>query len=363
MTGSDNTAQLRKMMAAYEGPQHSVVGMQLHEGRVQYLMVQPPLIQPTPAPIAPEALLFEIGSITKVFTAILLCHLVEEGMVDPQAPLREMAPELAEVPDWITAERLSAHTSGLPRIHVPLWKALLRPLPADPYATFSRGDLLDWLHRWRHAPACKAPRKLRHGYSNLGVGLLGEALALRTGQPYLALLQDRLLNPLGLTDTGVKLSADQQRRFQQPRRPRGKPVPPWTFQAIAAAGCLRSTADDLARFAAAVINAHSAPDTPLDRAICRASQPVFGLGPKGNTTPVAQCSGWLQLQLDPTRPGYLFHDGATAGSTAALYICPEAGKACAILSNNGIAASLWQGLKLEGSNQRKQAAELFASLQ
>lgn len=79
--------------------------------------------------IPPEDLIFEIGSVTKVFTALLLTLLVEEGKIDPNRPISAMANELSDVPSWITPQALATHTSGLPRIHVPLWKALIFSLP------------------------------------------------------------------------------------------------------------------------------------------------------------------------------------------------------------------------------------------
>jgi CubicO group peptidase (beta-lactamase class C family) len=67
-----------------------------------------------------------------VFTAILLCHIVEEGKIAPKAPVREMSEVLAGLPDWITPERLTVHTSGLPNYYMPLWKAAFRKTPNSP---------------------------------------------------------------------------------------------------------------------------------------------------------------------------------------------------------------------------------------
>lgn len=339
------------MMASYEGAQHTVVAASVRDGVPAFMCSGLPAFD-----VSCKELVFEIGSITKVFTGILLCLLVEEGKVDPHAPLREMASELGDVPDWITPESLTSHTSGLPRIHVPFREMLVKPMPADPYADFARADMLEWIHNWSR----KASRpKRRHAYSNLGVGLLGEAMALHEGKPFADLLAKKVTNPLGLNDTSVRLDEDQARRFLQPRNVKGKAVSPWSFQAMAAAGCLRSSARDMACFSDKVIRALNTPETKLDHAIVRSAEPVFGLGLRGRTEPAAQCSGWLSMAIGETSDRILYHDGGTAGSTCAVYVAPKKELACAILSNNGIAANLWASAKLGWSNQLKQVSDYF----
>lgn len=102
---------LRAMMRPYEGPRHSVIAFETGRDGPTFIH-SGTCISDAPC----KDWIFEIASITKVFTGILLCLLVEEGRVDPQAPLREMAAELTDVPDWITPQALIAHTSGLPNL-------------------------------------------------------------------------------------------------------------------------------------------------------------------------------------------------------------------------------------------------------
>lgn len=270
------TERLRPMMRPYEGPNHTVVAFSLSDGNPEFCTSGSQV-----AEVSPDQLIFEIGSITKVFTAILLCVLVEEGKVDPRAPLSELADDLADVPAHLSPERLIAHTSGLPNIYMPIWRAAITPMPDGPYADFTRADLLHWLRNWNGKPS-RAPR---HAYSNLGVGLLGEAMAMQAGKPFVDLLTEKVIVPLGLTDTTDRLDHDQKRRFAQPRTTKGRAVLPWTFEALAGAGCLRSSARDMARFSAQVIRALNTPETTLDRAICRSAIPVFGLGRRGATRP------------------------------------------------------------------------------
>lgn len=343
--------RLRSMMGPYEGPQHTVVGVSIHDGNPKFMSSG---VMLTEAPY--DELIFEIGSITKVFTSILLCTLIDEGKVDPRAPLREMSDELGHVPDWITPESLASHTSGLPNIHVPIWKALINPTPEGPHAKLTLTDLLAWLHNWRG----KAPGpKLRHAYSNLGFGLLGESMALMEGRPFVDLLAEKVIVPLGLKDTTDRLDQDQRSRFAQPKNTKGKAVSPWMFSAMAGAGCLRSSARDLARFSDRVIQALNTPETMLDRAICRAALPIFGLAPGGGMKPSAQSSGWLATKFGKADPRFLHASGGTGGSTCAIYICPEKEAALAVLSNNGIAANLWASACLSWSNQLRQVNDHF----
>lgn len=343
---------LRSMMRTYEGARHSVVAFGLR-GETAVFLPSGLRIADTP----PEDVIFEIGSITKVFTGILLCLLVEEGKVDPYAPLREMSEGLEDVPAHLTPARLISHTSGLPNIYMPLWRAAITPMPDGPYAGFSRADLLHWLRNRSARPN----QRHGHAYSNLGVGLLGEAMAMQAGKPFVDLLTEKVIGPFGMKDTKDTLDRDRQRRFAQPRDMKGRVVSPWTFEALAAAGCLRSSARDLAGFSERVIQALAAPVSALDRAICRSAVPIFGLGRRGAKRPAAQCSGWMSARPGRSSPEILHASGGTAGSTCALYICPERREACAILSNNGIAASLWGSAKLGWSNQLGQAERFFGT--
>lgn len=340
------------MMRPYQSPQHAVVAFHLGNGGVTYINSGAPICE-DPC----EDWVFEIASITKVFTAILLCVLVEEGKIDPKAPLRDMSDAFKDVPDWITPERLTSHTSGLPNYFMPLWKALFRQQPGGPYATFSRSDLLAWLQNRRIGAAPTTPR---HAYSNLGVGLLGEAMAMMEAEPFVELLTKKVTGPMRLQDTTHQLNSRQQDRFAHPKHPNGKSAQPWIFQSLAAAGCLRSSARDLASFAKAIMQALNRPETALDRAICRSVTPILGLGPKGAMAPMAQCSGWLLVTMDQQAPGFLFHNGGTAGSSCALHICPERQAASGILSNNGVNGNLWASTKLNWSNPLQKAHDLFA---
>ncbi len=351
-TVSENE-HVRSLVAPYQSPHHTVVTFRV-ENDAPYIVGS----GEQPSGNSYDDLIFEIGSITKVFTAILLCLQVEEGKVDPDAPLAEMSERLSCVPEWITPARLVSHTSGLPNLYVPLWKALFMSAPEGPYAQFTQNDLLGWFQNRRGQDPGDA---VHYGYSNLGFGLLGEAIAIREATPFADLLLDKVIHPLGLTDTIGFLSANQQQRFVQPKDVRGNAVSPWRFQALAGAGCLRSSARDMACFSASVMRALTSNDTPLDRAIGRSVEPVFGLGPRRSREQTSQCSGWLSTKFKGADPRFLFANGGTAGSTSSIFICPETSQALGVLSNNGIAGHLWGSMKLGWSNPLRTAHQYFAA--
>lgn len=165
---------------------------------------------------------FEIGSVTKLFTARLLVLLEAEGVVRREE----------RVTGWrlnATYEQLARHRAGLPRTPRRMWRGALRN-PDDPWAGLTIDDLRASL------PVPPRPRWFR--YSNFGAAILGHAVAERAGTTWEALVLERVPLP----DTGL------DGPVAQPHSRRGKPVPAWSFGAIAPAGAVRSTAADLVRF-------------------------------------------------------------------------------------------------------------------
>ena len=135
---------------------------------------------------------FEIGSITKVFTAILLADMADRGEVALDDPVAKFLPESVRVPERngrrITLLDLTTQSSGLPRM-----PDNLRPKdPTNPYADYTPEQMFEFLGRYELTRDIGA----QYEYSNLGVGLLGQALAHRAGKSYEALVKERILDPL-----------------------------------------------------------------------------------------------------------------------------------------------------------------------
>jgi CubicO group peptidase (beta-lactamase class C family) len=256
-----------------------------------------------PAP-TPDTV-FEIGSITKVFTALVLADMVERGEVAFDDPVGRLLPGVkvpARSGRAITLADLTTHTSGLPRLPANLDVTDLR----NPYARYRVGDLQVFLAGY------ELPRDPggQWEYSNLGAGLLGHALAVKAGLSYEELVRRRVLQPLGLKDTTITLSAEQRRRMATAHDDGLQPVPWWDFDALAGAGAIRSTAADMLTFAAAAMGG----DTPLKAAFAR----MATLQRPAAQPSMQQLAGWIRVAV--RNGGLLAHDGGTRGFRASLML-------------------------------------------
>jgi CubicO group peptidase (beta-lactamase class C family) len=205
---------------------------------------------------------FEIGSITKVFTSLLLADMAERGEVRLDEPVADLLPKTVKVPSHngrqITLLDLSTQSSGLPRLPT-------NAHPADfmnPYADYTPAKLYEFLSGYK---LTRDPGE-KYEYSNLGAGLLGHALALKAGMSYEELLRKRIFDPLGMHDTSITLTADQKKRLAPGYNAALNPAANWDFDALAGCGALRSTANDMLTFLSANLELT---DTPLKAAMRR----------------------------------------------------------------------------------------------
>lgn len=220
----------------------------------------------TGEPVTPETL-FQIGSITKVFTATLLAILRDEGLVELDDPVTKYLPEHVSFPvlkrggaPQVTLRHLATHTSGLPRdfanrvdLHGP--GRVMRPYNvSDLYVGLADTDLA-------------APVGREWSYSNMGFGILGHALERAAGVPYEDLLRERLLRPLQMCNTRIHLSEEDLRRLASHHWPSDTPRiprPRWVFGELASFGGLSSTVTDLARFLSLQFRAGESEVEPVD---------------------------------------------------------------------------------------------------
>jgi CubicO group peptidase (beta-lactamase class C family) len=269
-----------------------------------------------------EHTVFEIGSVTKVFTALLLAVMVEAGDVALDEPLGDLYPELTLPVRGrpVTLVDLATHAAGLPRLPPGLLRQGLRHRD-DPYASFSDADVARALESVR----LRAEPGTRVRYSNFGAGVLGQALARRAGTPYDDLVRARVCLPLGMTDTGVRRSPDQLARRAVGHDRRGRAVPDWTMDSLPGMGALHSTSTDLARFLAAQLDPES---TPLGDAIRRTHEPRTRLGRVGHVG-----LGWMLTPLPRTDRLMLWHNGGTGGAFSFVGLVPDARAGVAVLTN------------------------------
>ncbi len=269
-----------------------------------------------------EHTVFEIGSVTKVFTGLLLAVMAEAGEVALDEPLADLYPELTLPVRGrpVTLADLATHASGLPRLPPGLLRQGLRHRD-DPYASFSDADVVRALEsvRLRAAPGTRVR------YSNFGAGVLGQALARRARTPYDDLVRTRVCLPLGMPDTGVRRSPDQLARRAVGHDRRGRAVPDWSMDSLPGMGALHSTAADLARFLAAQLDPGS---TPLAAAIRRTQEPRARLGRVGHVG-----LGWMRTPLPRTAATMVWHNGGTGGAFSFVGLVPEAGVGGAVLTN------------------------------
>jgi serine-type D-Ala-D-Ala carboxypeptidase/endopeptidase len=268
---------------------------------------------------------FEIGSITKVFTALLLADMARRGEVGLDDPIARHLPSDFHLPDLnghqITLADLATHTSGLPS-WPPFSGTPLSPSWLDSMARFSVEDFKAWLAGFHPEP--HPPTAAGWWYSNAGYALLGMALAYRGGQPVETLLQARVIKPMGLHDTTFHPTAAMGPRLAEGHDAALKPIPPLDIGIFNAAGALRSTPRDLSRFAAAILpgsGARIAPDAQLLLTVRRPAPWIGG----------TQALGWEVL--DAPGGAFVSKDGVTWGQAASMVFDPDRRVAIMVFSN------------------------------
>lgn len=262
---------------------------------------------------------FEIGSITKVFTSILLSDMVNRGEVALSDPVAKFLPPEARVPSRngkeITLLDLATHHSGLPRMPDNF-------APADtsnPYVDYTVEQLYAFIsnHELTRDPGAEGE------YSNLAMGLLGHALALRAGMSYEELLEERILEPLGMADTAIALTPEMESRLAIGHTSFGDPTSNWDIPTLAGAGAIRSTVQDMLRFAAANL---STSDDPLHVAIRATHEPRRPFQEE-----IEIGLNWIIMQ--PEDIVATWHNGGTGGYRSCLALDLEGRRAVIALSN------------------------------
>ena len=248
-----------------------------------------------------EHALFEIGSVTKAFTGVLLADLVLAGEVRLEDPLAAHLPAGAPLPRWEgagpTLLDLITHHAGLPNVPTGFLRGELALAVGLPGARDPWRDADDQAFQ-RAVAATRVRGTGRFRYSSLGVGLLGRALEHRTGTKYETLLRERVLRPLELEETWVDVPAEARGRLLTGSTARGRPQPPLD-DAIPAAGGLRSSAADVLRFLEATLDPPAeAPGPAL--ALARTPQRRVGRG-------LEVAFGWL------VQGALVWHNGGTYG--------------------------------------------------
>jgi CubicO group peptidase (beta-lactamase class C family) len=264
-----------------------------------------------------EKTVFEIGSITKLFTALLLSDMDNRGEARLDEPVAELLPAGTRVPvrdgRAITLRDLASHYSGLPRLPTNLrWE----DHPGDPYAGYTAEELYQFLatHDLIRTPGDSWE------YSNVGVGLLAHALVLRAGATsYESLIRARILDPLRMDDTVIAIPPRLTANVASGHDESLDPVSDWNFDVLAGAGALRSNVSDLLLF--------------MDAA-CDPGSPIASM-----IGPLVTPRDHGGLELGPSLPPHpdgaisLSHGGGTGGFLTFIRCIPQWKRGVAVLSN------------------------------
>jgi D-alanyl-D-alanine-carboxypeptidase/D-alanyl-D-alanine-endopeptidase len=272
-----------------------------------------------------ELSLFEIGSITKAFTGVLLADMTLRGEVALEDPLSRHLP--GPQPAWRHREptllELATHRSGLPNTPTGIGRReLVYALgfgERDPWADLSEADFRTLVTR-------ESPRRAPGGrmrYSSMAVALLGDALAARAATPYDELLRERVLGPLGMDATAIAVPPSWSSKLLGGHSRRGRPRPPLEDH-MAAAGGLRSNARDMLRFLAACL---APPREPPGPALALAQRPHARIGKR-----LEMGLGWI-VPNRPRRPRVIWHNGGTWGYRSFAGFAPERATAAVVMSN------------------------------
>ncbi len=271
---------------------------------------------------APDAdSVFEIGSITKVFTGLVLAQMVEEKTVSLDEPVQTLLGDSIKMPvrgeHPITLVDLSTHSSGLPRM-----PSNFHPQdPNDPFADYTVDQMAGFLAKHKLS---REPRA-QYEYSNLAVGLLGHALALKNGTSYEQMVRTRICEPLEMNDTVITLNDDLQARLAAGHDAEGQPASNWSLPTLAGAGALRSTVNDMLKFLQANLGLVH---TPFDAAIANSHVVRF---------PISADGGGVALGWHVTPAGVIWHNGGTGGYHSYAGFLPDKKVGVVVLSNSAAA--------------------------
>jgi len=202
---------------------------------------------------------FEIGSVTKAFTALLLLDMAQRGDVKFDDPVARYLPESVKVPTHggkeITLFNLTAQDSGLPfnadNHSGADWN--------ERFSSYTVPKMYEFLGSYQLAQDPGA----KYQYSNIGMGLLGHVMERKSGKDFETLMKERICAPLQMDSTGITLTPEINARLAMGHDEAGKPEDHYEMPAVAGAGAMRSTANDLLKFAAAQVGLTRSPLLPL----------------------------------------------------------------------------------------------------
>jgi len=269
------------------------------------------------------ATLYELGAVTKVYTGLLLAEAVQRKEVDIDGAIADLVPPGVTVPTKdrvaITLKHLALHSSGLPRLPPSLATRSREP---DPYASYDDNAL----YRDLTQTELEATPGTQIVYSNFGAGLLGFLLGKKAGGGYDKVLRERVLAPLGLADTFIKLPAPLAARRATGGNDDLAPVSAWSWGALAGAGAIISSARDQLTLIEAELDAAAGGKSKLRHAMRLSQEPA--LDRAGDNEGL----GWM---IDSA--GRYWHSGGTGGYHSFVGFDPKTKRGVVILASTASA--------------------------
>jgi CubicO group peptidase (beta-lactamase class C family) len=300
-----------KRLAAF--PNHTHVALALIEGNSVYYYGVVRTADTLKFRNNPEQV-FEIGSITKVFTSTLLAQLVTENKLRLTDTLGGFFSFPLKAGSAITLQQLANHTSGLPRLPSNLMPDLFLS-PGNPYKNYSAEKLETYL---KNDVALNSKPGEKMEYSNLGAGLLAYVLAQHQKSSLETLFQQRIFKPLGMNHSSL-LRENVRTHLVEGIDGSGNTVSYWDLMALEGAGAILSSAHDLARFAQAQFN-------PQQKAVALTQQATHNMNDRA-----AVALGWM-IRTDGQQKT-IWHNGGTGGFSSCMAVDLTNQRAVIVLSN------------------------------
>ena len=261
-----------------------------------------------------EQSVFEIGSISKVFTSTLLANSVIDQQLALDDPINKFAKTEIKSKQEISFKSLANHTSGLPRL--PSNLNLFLADPQNPYKDYDAELLESYLKE--DIVLAQDPGE-KYAYSNLGAGLIGYLLSKKEGMTYAELLQAKIFSKYEMSSSTLDRSQVEQKLIKGLNQ-EGEEVSNWDFDVLAGAGGILSSVSDLSKFAIAQFD-----DSNTELALTR----------KKTFTVNKNMDMGLGWHIIKTKSGdeLHWHNGGTGGYTSSIAIDVEKNRAIIILSN------------------------------
>ncbi len=265
-----------------------------------------------------ENSVYEIGSITKVFTCIILADEVLKGNMGLDDPVSKYLPKkfkaiMGENRE-ITLKDLATHTSGLPRM-----PTNFNPKDSkNPFADYTVSNLYEFLESY------ELPRLVgvQYEYSNLAMGLLGHILELKTGKSYSELIKERITKPLRMDDTDIIISKNMQDNLAYGYDAELKLTKNWDLNVLAGAGAIKSTTNDMIKFYKANVDKD---DSDLNKAMQLTHRVAF----EDEKTRLRIGLAW-HYNADGT---IIWHNGGTGGYRSFGGFIKDTDKAVIVFTN------------------------------